>query len=242
MDPAWIPLLTLIAFVAATISAIVGMGGGMVLLLAFYLVGIEPGLAIPLHGCVQLIANASRIWVYRTHARWRPILVFVLVSTPLPVLGLWLFRELPADGVKVVFGVLVLYATWAPPWGLRRLGPTPAMAAAGIVGGTFGVVVGANGPLIAPFLLHSEMKKEQLVATQAMCAAWLHVIKIVAFSTIGFAVLEHGEVILPLGVVVILGAFAGRWALSRISEARFRSLYRIVLTLLALRLMLRPWI
>lgn len=242
MDPAWIPLLALIAFVAATMSAVIGMGGGMLLLLAFYLVGMEPLIAIPLHGCVQLIANASRIWVYRAHARWRPILAFVLASAPLPVIGMWLFRVLPADAVKVVFGVLVLYATWAPPWGLRHLRPAPALALAGAVGGTFGVIVGASGPLIAPFLLHSRLAKEQLVATQAICSAWLHVIKIVAFSAIGFAVPAHAEVLLPLGAVVIVGAYAGRWVLRRTSDDRFRMAYRIVLTLLALRLVLRAWI
>jgi len=242
MDPAWIPLLTVVALAAATISAVAGMGGGMVLLLAFYMAGMSPALAIPVHGCVQLVANASRIWVYRTHVRWRPVLVFALVSLPLPLVGLQLFRVLPIAGVKLVFGLLVLYATWAPPFGLHRLGPRTSLALAGVVGGTFGVVVGASGPLVAPFLLHSDMPKERLIATQALCAAWLHLIKIVAFSTIGFTVLAHADLITPLALAVIAGAYAGRCILGRLTERRFRFVYRVVLTVLALRLAIGPWL
>lgn len=243
MDPAWIPLLTVVALITATISSVVGLGGGMVLLIVFYLVGLSPELAIPLHGCVQLVANASRIWVFREHARWRPFVLFALVSAPLPALGMLLFKELPKDTVKLAFGIFVLYATWMPRWGVRALGERASMAAAGAVGGTFGVVVGANGPLIAPFLLNGPYKKEELVAMHAMCASWLHIIKIVAFSAMAaFSLPEHATSIAPLTVAVIAGAYIGRALLRRISERSFRTAFKVVLTILAVRLVLTPWL
>ena len=62
-------LLAAAAFLTAILSAIVGMAGGITLL-SVMLLNLEPLVAIPLHGAVQLVSNGSRAWIQRSHIEW----------------------------------------------------------------------------------------------------------------------------------------------------------------------------
>ncbi|MBN2559571.1 MAG: TSUP family transporter [Phycisphaerae bacterium] len=58
-----IPILALAALLTATLSGIIGMGGGM-LLLATMFCFLPYGQAVPLHAVVQLVSNSTRIVVF----------------------------------------------------------------------------------------------------------------------------------------------------------------------------------
>jgi uncharacterized membrane protein YfcA len=98
------------------------------------------------------------------------------------------------------------------------------------------VVVGATGPLIAPFFLRDGWAKEDIIATKAACQVFVHIQKIVAFGLIGFSFSEELIYVLPLAIAVILGTWCGKKVLAHLSEVRFRLIYRVVLSVLAIRL------
>ena len=58
----------------------------------------------------------------------------------------------------------------------------------------------------------------------------------------GFAFAEELPRVVPLALAVIVGTWCGKKILARLTEARFRMAYRVVLTGLALRLMATPWL
>jgi len=228
--------LTVAAFVAAIISGMIGMAGGILLLTVMILAGLPAPVAIPLHAVVQLTSNATRVAAYRRTVRWRSALLFVVISLPMPWLGLQILDQLDPTITKGLIGLVVLGATWAPKGGLDVLPERVAMGIAGALAGTLGVVIGAVGPLVAPFFLRDSWKKEEVVGTKAACQSAIHLIKIAVFSGIGFAFAHHWGLLFPLLVAVIIGTWVGKALNARLSPQRFVLIYRVVLSLLALRL------
>ncbi len=242
MPPTWIVIvLTVAAVITSTISGVIGMGGGATLLGIMILVGIDPTVVIPVHATIQLASNGSRALLLLRHVRWRPVLWLALPAWPGLVLGL-LFLDLPwvsEDVIRFLMGVAILYAAWTPKWGLQNLSERTAFALAGFVGGAFGVVIGAIGPLTAPFFLREDYPRHEVVATKAVCATYFHIVKLVAFVGVReFVVGDHLGLILPMAAATIVGTWIGKQILGKISETAFRRIYRGVLTLLALRILL----
>ena len=164
MEPATLGLLVLVAFLTAILSAIVGMAGGIVLLTTMLLF-LEPLVAIPLHGVVQLVSNGSRTWIQRSHVDWDIVWRYALPLLPTGVIGLWILQALSPTVARALIGVFVLFATWAP--GLLLLGRHPENAsrerrffALGAAVGALNVTVGATGPLIAPFFLNLGLARD----------------------------------------------------------------------------------
>ena len=86
-------VLALVAFATAAFSAIVGMGGGIVLL-AVLLFFLDPLVVIPLHGAIQLVSNGSRAVAQRRHLQWSLIWRYSILLLPLGAVALALGAEL----------------------------------------------------------------------------------------------------------------------------------------------------
>ena len=149
------------------------MAGGIVLL-SVMLLFLEPLVAIPLHGIIQLVSNGSRAVVQRRHVDREILWRYALLLLPAGFLGLAIAERLSPPVARALIGVFVLAATWAP--GLLMLGTHPERVARGrrfvLLGGVVGVLnmtVGATGPLIAPFFLNLGLTRQSLVGTKAAC-------------------------------------------------------------------------
>ena len=58
-------ILILSAFITSSISAVIGMGGGIILLGIMAILIPEGYMVIALHGIIQLISNTTRAYVFR---------------------------------------------------------------------------------------------------------------------------------------------------------------------------------
>ena len=116
------------------------------------------------------------------------------------------------------------------------------------LGTILGVVVGATGPLLAPFFLRGGFERTELIATKAVCQVFNHLLKIVAFSGLyplppgvpvppPFAFGEHLGLIVPMAVATIFGTATGSWLLERMGERLFVVVYKVVLTAMAAQLL-----
>lgn len=246
MEPADLALLVGVAFATAVLSAVVGLAGGMILLAAM-LVYLEPLVAIPLHGLVQLLSNGSRAWLQRRHVDWPVCGLYAIPLLPSAWAGLALARALPPRALRGVIGVFVLVATWAPGLlglSVRRGAPRAPRArflGVGALVGGLGPVVGATGPLAAPFFLNLGLSRQGVIGTQAACQTLGHAAKVAVFAAGGFGFAEHAGALGGLCAAVVLGSWAGTRLLDRLKESWFVWLYRGALTLLALRLVLQAW-
>ena len=237
MYDAWTIIgLSITSLLGAVVSATLGNAGGALLLGVMLLTGMPAVLALPLHAVTQLVSNATRMVAFLKHVEWRYAGVFILVAIPGPIAGLWLAGMLQPAAVKLALGALVIYACWAPKGGLTRLPWAVAMACAGLICGVLGVVVGAIGPVTALFMYRDELPKERVVATAAVCMGFTHIIKLIAFGSIGFDPAPHSWLLVFMCSAAIVGTWIGRWTHTRLSDSQFRLFFRVALTLLGTKL------
>lgn len=230
------------ALVAATVSGIVGMGGGsfLVAIMAWLL---PPTWVVPLHGIVQMTSNGSRALLLVKNVCWWAFWLYV----PTQILGVLIARELYRGAANdwlrpVIGGFLVFAVVWRHVKPKRWMPPRWLFAVGGIGGGLLTIFVGVTGPYLAAFFLRDDMEKEEIVATKAVIQLVGHAAKIPVFVSLGFPYREHFDLLLPLLVVAIGGSYLGTRVLKRIRGEHFRRAFEGVLLLLAVRLLADPWV
>ncbi len=243
LEPGAIAWLAAAAFATAVLSAIVGMAGGIILL-SVMLLFLEPLTVIPLHGVVQLVSNGSRTWIQRQHVEWSITWRYAVLLLPAGYLGILVALQLPAQGTRLAIGLFVLGATWRPAWLMlgahpEQTNPPKRFFALGGAVGCLNPVIGATGPLIAPFFLNLGFSRQTIVGTKAACQALGHVAKVILFgAVVAFAYADWLLPLLLLSVMVIAGTWAGSRMLERVNDRAFTILFKTILTLVALRLVL----
>jgi uncharacterized protein len=225
-----------VAVLTSVVSGVMGMAGGM-LLLAVMLLRLEPTIAIPVHGIVQLVSNGSRAFFLRKSARWGAVWRFAWPLLPGGALGIWLLAYVPASGSRVAIAVFVLASTWLRSFFSIGKGAAAerALPIGGVLVGFFSTLVGATGPLLAPFVLALELGSQGTIATMASCQIFQHASKVLLFGLQGF---DLGGYLLPclgLSVCAIAGSGIGTRLLDHFPEKVFKISVKVLLTALALQ-------
>jgi uncharacterized protein len=209
-------LLAGVAFVAATVSGMSGVGGG--LLLAIFIapvVGVKA--VVPTVGVAALIAHVVRVWVYRERIVWRPALVMLIGAVPATIASARLYVALPADVIAVILGVFLLASIPLRRFMARRDLRFGARAL-GLIGATYGFLAGTTiggGILVIPALLGAGLAGMTLLATDAVIGLSVLTTKTVVFG--GFDVLTPRLSLIGclLGLCMIPGTYFARWLILR---------------------------
>jgi uncharacterized membrane protein YfcA len=237
LAPAIALLLIGVSFLTSAITAAFGIGGGVAMLGA--LAGtVPPGVIIAVHGLVQVGSNLGRTIVQRAHTLWPLVGRFAIGSLVGVVIGAYVVVALPERILLGLLGAFILVMTWVPK---PRI---PGLASTGIVigGGLASVVtmfVGATGPFVQALLLPLGLEKRQLVATHAACQTVQHLLKIVAFTALGFAFADWLPLIAAMIASGFLGTIAGTKLLEKLPERWFLIAVKAALTLIAADLLRR---
>jgi uncharacterized membrane protein YfcA len=230
------PLLIIVAFFTSTLTGIVGLGGGLLLISA--MPGFLPVAAVvPVHGGVQLASNVSRALFDVRVVAWRLVGPFSVGAVLGAALGSRIVVRLPAEYFLPLLGLFVLVLTWGPA--VRPIRLPGGYVVLGGVATFLSLFVGAVGPVCSPFLLREQLTRDGIVATQAVWISVLHSMKLVTFGLLGFAFGPYLFLMSGMIAAAVLGSWVGRRLRGRVPEHRFRTLFRILLTLLALRMLLR---
>lgn len=226
--------LMAVAFMSSAFTAVLGMGGGMMLIAVMSLV-LPPTVVVPLHGAAQLASNLSRgLFGYR-QIKWPLALRFGVGCLVGALLGSQLLIRFPTHYLPLPLGLFILLMTWWP-WLKQRFWLPGGFMALGVVQAVLTLFVGASGPLNMPFLLREKLARDALVVTAASLMTMVHLTKLITFGALGFAYGDYGLLLAGLIAAVTLGSYVGsRWR-HRLPEALFARLFRGVLTLLALRM------
>jgi uncharacterized membrane protein YfcA len=174
---------------------------------------------------------------------WR----IVLLYAPAMILGVWLgLRFYSGSGMswfKPAIGFFILsFLLWDRFKPERLELPEWTYIPAGFGGGILTITLGASGPYLSAFFLRRDLRKEQIIGTKAAIQTFGHFLKIPAFLSVGFDYRGQLGLILPLLACSIAGTMLGTWILDRTDETAFRRIFRVVLAILALRLVLSIWI
>ena len=227
--------LVVLSFITSMLTAAVGIGGGL-LMLTVMVSFLPPIIVLPVHGVIQLGSNGGRLAVMRQHVDWRIWGFFAIGSILGVILAGQVFINLSLEVLRALLGLFVLYAVWTPklkPSNIALKGYTLVG-----IGTTFiTMFVGATGPLVSSFLSPKKLGRERVVATLAACMTIQHGLKGIAFGVLGFYFQPWIPVIVIMIATGFLGTLLGRRILKKLPERLFSRLFRIVLTVLAGRLL-----
>lgn len=228
-------LLLLCSTVTSMITASLGAGGG-VLLLVLMAMWIPPAAIIPVHGMIQLGSNGGRAVLTWRHTNWRAIAAFAPGVLAGAALGAWLLVDLPAHLWQLTIGLFVLYLCWGPALPKAAFGQGGVFVAS-LLTSFVSLFVGATGPLVAAFIKQMHTDRFTTVATFATAMSLQHAPKALVFGVAGFVF--HEWLVFILGMIAF--GFAGTWlglhALRSISNRYFHRIFNLLLTVLALRLL-----
>lgn len=225
------------AFISSTLTAVVGLGGGV--LLISLMPGILPAAAvIPVHGVVQLASNVTRALFGARHIRWRLVAAFAGGAAVGAAAGSRVVVTVPSAALPVLLGVFVLLVTWIPRHWLALDWPGRYVTV-GAVQTFLSLFVGAAGPILTPVLLRDELGRDEIVVNHGAMMSVLHSLKLVTFALLGFSLRPYLPLVTGMIASVSLGSYVGTRLRSRLPEELFRTVLKVVLTLLALRLILK---
>ena len=236
-------LNSLAALLTAMVSAILGMGGGITLL-AVMVILLPVKTVVPLHGIIQLLSNSTRLFLFRKSIFWPHVGRFAATALPCSLAGISLVKILDPASMRFLFGVFILFSLYVPIRKISSLSRiTRSFYLAGALAGSISLVVGATGPIIAPFFLNKDLRKDQIIATKATCQALVHVLKIPFFGLVlSFQFQDYTWLLVCMGTAVIVGTWFGKQILSKyVSERVFLLLYQALLTIVGLRLVIVGW-
>jgi uncharacterized protein len=231
-------LLAPIAFFTSALAAIMGMGGGI--LLIAMMPGLVPASVIlPLHAATQLASNVSR-----AAFGWRDIDASIIPAFLVgAVAGAWLgsgiYQNLNMHWLPALIGVLILLFTWVP---LPRLpgGGQLSLVLLGFYQTGLGMIAGATGPVGGAVLLWRNTARNWLVVNTAVYMTINHTIRVCAFMAIGFSFASWWKLLGAMILAGICGSWIGTRLRRLVPQYNFQRLFRAMVTLMALRMIMLP--
>ncbi|MEM8851448.1 MAG: sulfite exporter TauE/SafE family protein [Pseudomonadota bacterium] len=219
------------SFLGSFITAAFGIGGGA-LLLAMMASVMPVAALIPVHGVVQLGSNAGRMAMLWRAVFWPALPWFTLGTIVGAVLGGLVVVELPPHWIQIGIGAFVIYTILAraPKWVSRW----PLVA--GIFSSFLTMFFGATGLFVASFTKSHGLDRHGHVATHATLMTVQHGLKVLVFGALGFAFGPWAPIIAALIGIGLIGTFAGKLVLNRLSNARFGLALNVLLVAISLRL------
>lgn len=226
--------LGIISMVSSTAAAVFGLGGGLILI--SFLPDFLPGDAlVPVHGVTQLASNTSRAAFSFRSIVWRLWPLFFAGS----VLGATMFGLLVVNistaYIPVFIGVYILLKLWSERVG-RLLSSFDSLFVLGFLQTGLGILVGSTGHLTMPRLLKEISDRDGIVATSGMFMSLSHGLKLLAYGIIGFKFNQYSVILAYMVTGALIGSFVGTLLRRRISNRWFSQILKILLTVMALRM------
>ena len=237
------------AFITSSISAVLGMGGGIILLGIMAILIPEGYIVVALHGIIQLISNITRSYVYRRYIKGEIIRQYF----PGAILGLGVSaciimiliqsfdiqstKDIKVDILKPLIGIFIIWFLFGRRPKVKD--EQPHFFGVGAISGLTTIFIGATGPLIAPFFLQGKLTKKNIIANKAVCQAISHTGKIPLFIIFfKFNYFAELEILIPLIIAVFIGTNFGKLILQFIPEQIFRILFKGSLTIISIKLII----
>ncbi|MEC8091620.1 MAG: sulfite exporter TauE/SafE family protein [Pseudomonadota bacterium] len=230
-------VITLAAFLASMVTAVVGAGGGTALLLLM-LYMIPAGNVVAVHGCIQLVSNFARVVLFWRHMHW-PVIVRFVIPMPAGVyLGLHIYEMMDQDSLQLVIASFVLLSlVIRPPSSPEATGvPKAVYFATGFFIGAANIIVGVLSPILGAILRLERLPKEHLVGTLGFFGFAGNVFKIAGFAFVGFSFAPYAAMVACASLATIAGTYAGKRLLAGISSRTFTVAFQIMLGAMAARL------
>jgi uncharacterized membrane protein YfcA len=229
-------LLGLITFFTSTIAGVIGLGGGMILI-AVLPSFLPINALVPVHGLTQLSSNLSRAVFGYKDVKVEVIPKFILGS----IIGVGFFATIlyfiSLVYVPLFIGIYILLSLWSKKFN-EKIKRFESYVLIGFFQSGFSIVVGATGPLATTLLVKDYDDKHTVVATAAALMSITHTLKVFAFMIFGFVFFDYIGILTAMIIGAIAGSWAGTKLRDKIDGKKFMIALKILLSLLAIKLIL----
>lgn len=227
-------VLVVTSFFTSMMTATLGIGGG-VLLLAVMAGSVPVSALIPVYGLVQLGSNGNRALMTAKHIDWRMLTYFSLGAVVGAFLASFIVVQLPLVIIQFAVAAFILFLVWGSKPKAQEMKPA-GRTLAGLVTTLVSMFVGATGPLVAAFVHRNNYTKMQITGTFASCMTLQHGLKAFVFTFVGFSFAQWAGLIMIMIASGAIGTFFGLKVLKRVPAKKFTVIFKVVVTILALRL------
>ncbi len=237
-DPlAWVIILG--SFFSTAISSAFGVGGGFIMIAI--LSAILPIAAmVPIHSVMMIGLSLSRTWYFRNDIHWPIVIPFVFGAAIGAFCGTRLYVGLPEVFVAFAIAMLLLLAVWSPEIKFKREIPHPFVLV-GLIHAFLSSLF-SFGAIFQPVMMRSKLNKLQITATLSGGLTFMNIFKISGYLGHGFDYKPYLNVLILAVLVAFPAAKIGKTMLHRISELQFRRVFKIIMTIFAIRLLYRAWV
>ena len=238
LDPiAWAIIIG--SFLSTAISSAFAIGGGFVMIAIIS--SVMPITAmVPIHATMMVGLSLSRTWYFRKDIHWPIVIPFVIGALIGALGGSFLYVDLPEFFIAAAVAILMLLAVWLPDIRLKREIPHPFFLI-GIVHSFLSALFSFGG-VFQPVMVRTKLNKMQITATLAAGLMCMNAFKISGYMLFGFDYQPYLMVILLAILAAFPGAKLGKLLLHKISEKQFRTVFKIIMTVFAFRLLYRAWL
>ena len=193
--------------------------------------------AVPLLTVAQLVGNLARAALGYSEIRWRPVGMFLVTAIPFAALGAMSFVALPKPMIVRLVGAAILLFVLVRVLGLIRMrAGNGVLLGGGAVVGFLSGLVGSAGPLGAAVFLSLNLPPVAYVASEAVTTIAMHGVKTVIYgSRLAFSP-SFWPIALLLGGAMVLGTWAGKRLIERMSVTWFRRFVAGLLVVIAVQM------
>lgn len=226
-------ILALVTFLTSTITAVVGIGGGM-MLIAIMPSFLPLNALIPVHGLTQISSNLSRAVFGYKDVQYKVIPKFLIGS----FIGIGIFAGIlnliSLEYVPLFIGAYILLSLWSTKFN-EKIKKYENYFLAGFFQTGLSMVVGATGSLTMTLLLKDFKNKDKVVATSAALMSITHILKVFVFTYFGFVFFDYIEIIIAMIIGSIAGSWTGTKLRDKIDAKKFTIILKVLLTALAIK-------
>lgn len=229
-------VITLGSFAASFVNAAFATGGVYILLASSSAV-LPLTAAVPLQSAFAFGSLLARIGFFWEHISWRIVCGFALGAT----IGVWfgarVFTGLQETTIATLLGLLLILLIWMPTPKVS-LGLKHPFFYVGVVHSFLGTLFGV-GTLLQPAILRTRLLKLEITSTLAGCLLAMDIFKTIGYVSFGFDYLIYLPHILLATGAGFVGTWLGKRTTHLVSETTFRLVFKWLITLVALRLLLK---
>ncbi|MDZ7847682.1 MAG: sulfite exporter TauE/SafE family protein [Owenweeksia sp.] len=173
----------------------------------------------------NFIGRPVRLVLFWKEIRWEIVKYYLPASLFGAFLGAWLLSSFQSKTLQLIIGLFLVSTLFQYRFGKRQRSFEMKLwyfMPLGLLIPFISTVTGALGPLLNPFLLNYNMKKEELIATKTFNSFFAGVVQIGSYSFFGALYGKLWWWGLSLGLGIGFGNYFGKRLLSKITEASFR--------------------
>ena len=222
------------SFVASIFNAAFSAGGALIIL-AITSTVLPVQAIVPIHSTLLIGSTLTRVMFFWEYIDWKIVIPFLVGALLGAFIGARIYIELPESVVALAIGGVMLIAIWLPSvsWRPRLRHP---WAIVGFIHSLLSTLF-AYGAVMHAVILHTGLNRRQIVGTLGGCLSGMSLFKIVGYASFGFDYSPYYHVIAAAVTVSLIGTAIGKMIVDKLSEQKFRMIFRVLVTVTALRLL-----